>query len=239
MLVIPAIDLRNGKCVRMQQGDPNRETEYDEDPVARAKAFAEAGAQRLHVIDLDGAFGSGENEKAIAAICKAVSIPVETGGGIRNVETARRRLDAGAAFIILGTVLVEEERLARNIIGALGDKVIAGIDARGAHVAVRGWQSATVVNRDALIKRVATWGITRVIVTEIGRDGTGGGYDIEAMNVVAGLADVRFTASGGAHTVADIAALKAGVPANVDSCIVGRALYEGTIDLAEAVKAAA
>ena len=239
MIVIPAIDLRNGKCVRMQEGDPTRETEYDDDPVARAKAFASAGAQRLHVIDLDGAFGSGENEAAIAQICAAVDIPVETGGGIRSIEVAQKRLDAGAAYVILGTLLVEEERVARNIIGKLGDKVIAGIDARGVNVAVRGWQSSTVVNRDALIKRVTGWGITRVIHTEIGRDGTGRGYDVDALRTVAGLEDIKITASGGANTAADIAALKAAVPPNVDSCIVGRALYEGTLDLAEAIAAAA
>lgn len=239
MIVIPAIDLRNGKCVRMQQGDPTRETEYDDDPVARAKAFAAAGAQRLHLIDLDGAFGSGENEQAIARICAAVDIPVETGGGIRSIEVAQKRLDAGAAYVILGTLLVEDERVARNIIGKLGDKVIAGIDARGVNVAVRGWQSSTVVNRDALIKRVVGWGITRVIHTEIGRDGTGSGYDVEALKTVAGLEPIKFTASGGANSVGDIAALKAAVPANVDSCIVGRALYEGTLDLSEAIAAAA
>ncbi len=239
MIVIPAIDLRSGKCVRMQQGDPDRETQYDDDPVARAKQFESAGAQRLHVIDLDGAFGSGENEKAIADICAAVKIPVETGGGIRNIEIAQSRLDAGAAYVILGTVLVEDERISRNIIGKLGDKVIAGIDARGSMVAIRGWQSATVMNRDALIKRVIMWGVTRVIHTEIGRDGTGSGFDIAALKTVADLGDVKVTASGGAHSARDIAGLKAAVPPNVDSCIVGRALYENTMDLAEAIKAGA
>jgi phosphoribosylformimino-5-aminoimidazole carboxamide ribotide isomerase len=239
MIVIPAIDLRAGKCVRMQQGDPNRETEYDDDPVARAVQFAQDGAQRLHVIDLDGAFGAGENEKAIADICKAVSIPVQTGGGIRNIEIAQRRLDAGAAYVILGTVLVQDERAARNMIGKLGEKVIAGIDSRGSMVAVRGWQEKTLVNRDALIKRVAMWGVTRVISTEIGRDGTGSGFDIEALKTVASVADIKVTASGGAHTVHDIVALKAAMPQNVDSCIVGSALYKETLDLAEAIKAVA
>ena len=239
MIVIPAIDLRGGKCVRMQQGDPNRETEYDDDPVARAQAFEAQGAQRLHVIDLDGAFGAGENEKAIADICKAVSIPVQTGGGIRNIEIAKRRLAVGAAYVILGTVLIEDERTARNIIGQLGEKVIAGIDSRGTMVAVHGWQSDTVVNRDALIKRVALWGVTRVIATEIGRDGTGSGFDIEALRTVAALADIKVTASGGAHTVHDVVALKAAMPATVDSCIVGSALYKETMELGEAIKAVA
>ncbi|MDQ6931799.1 MAG: 1-(5-phosphoribosyl)-5-[(5-phosphoribosylamino)methylideneamino]imidazole-4-carboxamide isomerase [Candidatus Eremiobacteraeota bacterium] len=235
MVVIPAIDLRNGKCVRMRQGDPNRETQYDEDPVEQARTFVAAGAKRLHVIDLDGAFGSGENVAAIASICQAIDIPVESGGGIRTLDQAKARLGAGAAYIVLGTVLVEEERSARNIIGALGEKVIAGVDARGDRVAVRGWQSEAVVNRDALIKRVASWGVTRVIFTEIGRDGTGQGYDIEALNQVAALAQIRVTASGGARTIDDLRSLKHQTPQNVDSAIIGRALYENTIDLAAAI----
>jgi len=185
MLVIPAIDLRAGKCVRMQQGDPTREVVYDEDPVARAQAFVAAGATRLHVIDLDGAFGAGENDKAIAAICKAVNVEVETGGGIRSLDDAMRALEWGASFVILGTLLVEDERTARNIIGKLGEKVIAGVDARGDRVAIRGWQEATVMNRDALVKRVVQWGVQRIIHTEIGRDGMGLGFDLSALRTIA------------------------------------------------------
>jgi len=239
MIVIPAIDLHKGKCVSMRQGDPNRETQYDDDALERARSYVAAGAQRLQVIDLDGALGSGENEQTIAAICQAVEVPVETGGGIRSLADAQRRLDGGASYVILGTVLVEDERSARNIIGALGEKVIAGIDARGENVRIRGWQADTVVHRDALIKRVANWGVTRIIHTEIGRDGTGEGYDLAALKVVAGLGEFRVTASGGAKTVDDLRALKASVPSNVDACVVGRALHEETIDLAEAVKAVA
>jgi phosphoribosylformimino-5-aminoimidazole carboxamide ribotide isomerase len=237
MLVIPAIDLRGGKCVRMQQGDPARETAYDTDPVQRAKAFVAAGAKQLHVIDLDGAFGSGENEEAIARICRAVDVPVQTGGGIRTLKQAQARLDAGASFVILGTVLVEEERISRNIIHELGDRVFAGIDARGSAVAVRGWQEGAQVDRDALVRRVAQWGVQRVVFTEIARDGTGQGYDVDALRTVAGLADIRVTASGGAQTIQDLRDLREQVPANVDACIIGRALYEGTLDLAEAIAA--
>lgn len=237
MIVIPAIDLRGGKCVRMEQGDPSREQAYDTDPVDRAKAFADAGAKQLHVIDLDGAFGSGENKAAISRICKAVDVPVQTGGGIRTLEQAQARLAAGATYVILGTLLIEEERIARNIIGALGEKVFAAIDARGERVAVKGWQEETVVNRDALIKRVAQWGIGRIIFTEIARDGMGQGYDLAALDTVAGLAEIRVTASGGARTLEDLKTLKASVPANVDACVIGRALYEGTLDLAQAIVA--
>ncbi|HEY8320588.1 MAG TPA: HisA/HisF-related TIM barrel protein, partial [Candidatus Baltobacteraceae bacterium] len=230
MIVIPAIDLRHGKCVRMHQGDPDKATTYDVDPVERAKSFVAAGARRLHVIDLDGAFGSGENQAAIAAICKAVDVPVQTGGGVRTLANARARLDAGADAVILGTILIEDERVAHNIIAMLGERAIAGIDARGSEVAVRGWLERTPVDRDALVKRVAGWGATRVIHTEIGRDGTGKGYDIAALTAVANAADVRVTASGGARTVEHLRALKAEAPAGVDACIVGKALYDGTID---------
>lgn len=237
MLVIPAIDLRGGKCVRMQQGDPGSEKTYDTDPVERARAFVKAGAKQLHVIDLDGAFGSGENHAAIERICRAVEVPVESGGGIRTLTQAKARLDAGAAFVILGTVLVEDERTSRNIIHELGERVFAGIDARGDAVAVRGWQEGTRVDRDALVQRVVQWGIGRVVFTEIGRDGMGAGYDIAALSAVAKLGEIRVTASGGAHSVDDLRALKSQAPPNVDACIVGRALYEGSMDLAEAIAA--
>jgi len=235
MMVIPAIDLQAGRCVRMERGELATATVYDEDPVERAKAFVRAGAQRLHVIDLDGAFGSGENTQAIARICKAVDVPVQTGGGIRTLDHAKARLDAGAAAVIIGTILVERERIARNIIGALGDRVIAGIDARGSFVATRGWSERTPVDRDSLVKRVALWGVTRVIFTEIARDGMGEGYDIDALRAVAAAADVKITASGGARSLADLQLLAAQAPAAVDACIVGSALYKGTMDLAEAI----
>jgi phosphoribosylformimino-5-aminoimidazole carboxamide ribotide isomerase len=237
MIVIPAIDLRGGKCVRMQQGDPSREKTYDTDPVQRAKSFVAAGAQQLHVIDLDGAFGSGENEEAIASICRAVAVPVQTGGGIRTLVHAQARLSAGASYVILGTLLVEDERTARSIIYELGDRVFAGIDARGGIVKVRGWQEGTSVDRDALVQRVANWGVQRIISTEISRDGTGEGYDLDALRHIASLSDVRITASGGARTIDDVRALREQAPPNVDACIIGRALYEGTLDIREAISA--
>lgn len=239
MLVIPAIDLRGGKCVRMQQGDPSRSMTYDTDPVEQAKAFVAAGAKQLHAIDLDGAFGSGENDEAIVRICRAVDVPVQTGGGIRTLAHAQARIAAGASYVILGTLLVEDERTARNIIHELGDRVFAGIDARGGVVAVRGWQEGTQVDRDALVQRVASWGVQRVVFTEIARDGTGQGFDVDALRTVASLAEIRVTASGGARTIADLQALRARAPVNVDACVIGRALYEGTLDLREAITALA
>ena len=239
MLVVPAIDLRAGKCVRMKQGDPTTETTYDDDPVERAKAFVAEGATRLHVIDLDGAFGSGENLAAVERICRAVDVPVQTGGGLRNVRHAEVAFAAGAAEIILGTLLVEDERLSRNIINRFPGKVIAGIDARGTQVATHGWQERSPVNRDALVRRVAQWGVPRIIFTEIRRDGMGEGYDIDALNEIANAAEVKVTASGGARNIDDLNLLKRSVPVTVDSCIVGSALYNGTIDLRAAIAAVA
>jgi phosphoribosylformimino-5-aminoimidazole carboxamide ribotide isomerase len=236
LLLFPAIDLRGGKCVRLERGDPSREKQYDDDPVARAKSFVAAGARALHVVDLDGAFGSGENQVALRAICAAVDVPVQTGGGVRSLKNVQERVDAGAAGIVLGTVLVEDPEAARAIVAAFGERIVAGIDARGDRVATRGWQNDAGVSRDDLVRDIAAWGICRVVYTEIARDGMGSGYDVAALAHVATLTPaVRFTASGGAKTIADLAAVRDGTPPNVDAAIIGRALYEGTLDLHEAL----
>jgi phosphoribosylformimino-5-aminoimidazole carboxamide ribotide isomerase len=237
LLLLPAIDLRAGKCVRLERGDPARETQYDDDPVARARAFVAAGARALHVVDLDGALGSGENALALAAICAAVNVPVQTGGGVRTLADVQARVDAGAAAVVLGTILIEDPAAARAIVAAFGDRIIAGIDARGDRVATRGWQKDAGVSRDGLVRDVAAWGVRRIVYTEIARDGMGSGYDVAALAHVAALAPVRITASGGAKTLADLVALRAGTPSNVDAAIVGRALYEGTLDLRLALNA--
>lgn len=237
MTIVPAIDLRAGRCVRLLYGDPDRETRYDGDPVERARSFAAAGARRLHVVDLDGAFDTGANTAAIGAICAAVDVPVQTGGGIRSIADARARFAAGASYVVLGTLLVENPQAARRIIGEYGDRTIAGVDARGDVVAVRGWKEHAPLGRDAFVRDLAGSGIGRIVFTEISRDGAGAGYDVAALAHVAGLTQVKITASGGARTLDDLRALRAGTPANVDAAIVGRAIYEGTIDLAEALAA--
>lgn len=237
MIVIPALDLRGGKCIRMERGDISTSTVYADDPVEQAKKFVAQGARRLHVIDLDAAFGHGDNMSVVSAICHAVDVPVQVGGGIRDLDKAQRRIDAGATEIILGTMLVEEERMAKAIINKFPDRVIAGIDVRGKHVSTHGWQETRPIDRDALIKRVTMWGIKRIIFTEIRRDGMGEGYDIEALTEVAGIADVLITANGGARTIDDLRELKAKAPAAVDSCIVASAIYKGTINLVDAIAA--
>lgn len=239
LTLYPAIDLRGGHAVRLERGDPARETRYDADPVARARAFVAAGARALHVVDLDGAFGTGENQTALRAICGAADAPVQTGGGIRTADDVRARFAAGAHAVVIGTLLVEQPGAARAIVAEWGDRIVAGIDARGNAVATRGWLRETAVSRDELVRTVAAWGVARVVYTEIARDGTGAGYDVAALAHVASLAPVRVTASGGARTLEDLLALRNGTPNNVDAAIVGRALYEGTLDLAEALAALA
>lgn len=238
MLIVPAIDLREGRCVRLVYGDPARETRYDGDPVERARAFVAAGARRLHVVDLDAAFGTGENLTAVRAICAAAGVPVQAGGGIRSLEDARERFDAGVSYVVLGTLLAEQTHIARAIVDVYGDRIVAAIDARGDAVKVHGWQAPAALPRDDFVREMHAWGIPRVIYTEIGRDGAGAGYDVAALAHVAGLTPLRITASGGAKTLDDVVALRDGTPPNVDSAIIGRALYEGSIDLADAIAVA-
>lgn len=241
LTLYPAIDLRGGYAVRLERGEAARETRYDADPVARARAFVAQGAQALHVVDLDGAFGTGENQTALRAICVAADVPVQTGGGIRTAGDVEARFDAGANAVVIGTLLAEQPHTARAIAQRWGDRIVGGIDARGDRVATRGWVEESPVSRDELVRTVASWGITRIVYTEIARDGMGAGYDIAALAHVATLAPVgsstplRITASGGARTLADLLALRDGTPENVDAAIIGRALYEGTLDLRQAL----
>lgn len=238
LTLLPAIDLRGGRCVRLERGDPMREKQYDGDPVARARSFVAAGAQGLHVVDLDGAFGTGENQAALRAICKAIEVPVQTGGGIRSSDDVRARLDAGAHAVVIGTLLIEAPGIVRAIAADFGAAIVAGIDARGDRVATRGWQDeSTAIDRDTLVQTVTAWGIERIVFTEIARDGMGLGYDIAALAHVAALGNARITASGGAKTLDDLIALRDGTSDNVDAAIIGRALYEGTLHLDEALAA--
>jgi phosphoribosylformimino-5-aminoimidazole carboxamide ribotide isomerase len=237
LTIYPAIDLRGGYAVRLERGDPSRETRYDADPVGRARAFVAQGARALHVVDLDGAFGTGENQNALRAICSAIDVPVQTGGGIRTAADVAARFEAGASAVVIGTLLVEQPDAARALVERWNERIVAGIDARGDRVATRGWLAESAASRDELVRRVAAWGVARVVYTEIARDGMGAGYDVAALAHVAALAPLRVTASGGARTLDDLRALRAGTPANVDAAIVGRALYEGTLDLAEALAA--
>jgi len=239
MIVIPAIDLRGGRCVRLLQGEKAHTTVYDDDPVQRARGFIRAGATRIHVVDLDGAFGDGSNLAVLRAIVRAVDVPVQTGGGVRTIDDVRARIEAGAHDVILGTLLVEQPELAAQIARTFPGRIAAGIDARGDEVAVRGWERGAGVRVDDLLAKLAAWGIERVIATQIERDGTGRGYDLEFYRRICAQGVPRVQASGGARTVDDLRALRALALPNLEGAIVGRAVYEGTLDVAEAVTALA
>ncbi|TAM60205.1 1-(5-phosphoribosyl)-5-[(5-phosphoribosylamino)methylideneamino]imidazole-4-carboxamide isomerase [bacterium] len=235
VIVIPAIDLRGGRCVRLVQGEKARTTVYGDDPVERARAFVAAGARRIHVVDLDGAFGDGSNLDVLRAIAQAVEVPVQTGGGVRTSADVRARLAAGAHDVILGTVLVEQPEEAARIAREFAGHISAGIDARGDEVAVRGWERGAGVRVETMLERLEAWGIERVIATQIERDGTGRGYDLDFYRRICERGVPRVQASGGAGSVDDLRALQALELPNLEGAIVGRAIYEGTLDLAQAV----
>lgn len=241
MLIIPAIDLRDGQCVRLTQGRRAEAKVYDGDPVEIARRFAEAGAQMLHVVDLDGAFAetSSPNRAVARRIIEAVEIPVQFGGGLREVSDVSEIIESGAARVVVGTLVLESaERLAR--LGELyGARVAVGIDARGGRVLTHGWEKQEEVSAFELAARVAALGVSRIIYTDVARDGTLEGVNVEQTCAVARASGLRITASGGVSSLADIERLKAACEARIDSVIVGKALYEKRFTLEEALSAGA
>jgi phosphoribosylformimino-5-aminoimidazole carboxamide ribotide isomerase len=239
MDLYPAIDLRGGRCVRLYQGDYGRETVYGDDPVAQAQAFADAGAPWIHVVDLDAA-RSGEpvNRPVVAAIAAAVDVPVQTGGGVRNEAAAEALVDAGVARVVLGTAALEDPDLVRRL--AARFPVAVGLDARGDDVAVRGWEQGS--GRDVLdvARSFEDAGVAALVVTEIGRDGTLEGPDLDGLARVLDATAIDVIASGGVGSLDDLRAL-AGLRVGdrvLGGAIVGRALYEGAFGLTDALAAA-
>jgi phosphoribosylformimino-5-aminoimidazole carboxamide ribotide isomerase len=237
MLVIPAIDLKNGSCVRLVQGRKTEVTVYDENPVEVAKQFAHAGARMIHVVDLDGAFKGGEspNRSVVKKIVAAVDVAVEFGGGIRTVDDVRQLSDAGVARVVLGTVAVESPDLLRELIDLFDDKICVGIDARDGLVTTRGWETVTQITSVELARRVAAWGVGRIIYTDISRDGMLTGPNIEQTVTVAREANINVTASGGVSSLDDIKRLRDTGEPLLDSVIVGKALYEQKFKLEDAI----
>src|SRR5215212_7390264 len=240
MFVIPAIDLKNGLCVRLLQGRKSDVTVYNENPVEVAKEFAAAGAEMIHVVDLDGAFNEGDspNRAVVRRIVEAVDVLIEFGGGIRSLEDVQQLCDAGVARVVLGTLAAESPGSLKGFVNRFGSKICVGIDARDGRVMTRGWEAATTVMAVDLARSVAECGIARIIYTDIARDGTLGGPNIEQTLGVARSADVRVTASGGVSSLDDIKRLRDAGDARIDSVIVGKALYEGKFKLEEAIRAA-
>jgi len=236
MELIPAIDLLGGRVVRLHQGDYGAATAYADDPVAQARSFAEAGATRLHVVDLEGArSGQAAHASVIAAIVKEVGMAVQVGGGVRTREAAERWLEAGAARVVLGTVAVREPELARALCEAHPARIVIAIDARGDDVAVEGWTQGSGTGVRELAERADGWGADAILYTDIARDGTGEGPAVERTAALQRGLRATVIASGGIGSLAHLEALR---EAGVRAAVCGRALYEGAFDLASALAVA-
>ena len=237
MIIFPAIDLRGGKCVRLIQGDFDKETVYSDDVQATALKWQACGAKFLHVVDLDGArAGSPQNLDAIKKILDAVKIPIEVGGGIRTLDDMERLLDLGVRRVILGSVAVENLELVAQAVKRFGDKVVVGIDARNGFVAVHGWEKSSAVKVDELAKKIVAAGVTTIIYTDISKDGMLSGVNAEIFATLAKSSGAQIVASGGVKSIEDIRALKAVESAGVVGVIVGKAIYTGSLDLAAAIR---
>lgn len=239
MLVIPAIDLKGGKCVRLLRGDMNAETVYGDDPVAMGRRWVGEGAQYLHVVDLDGAVsGQPMNHAAIAALCAALRVPIEVGGGVRSLARARELLELGVDRVIFGTAALAEPEIVREACRTFPGRIAVGIDARDGKVAVHGWTETSATTAVVLARRAQDAGACRVIYTDIGRDGTQQGVNVAATRAIAQALNIPVTASGGVGSLHDLVALRDGGATGIDAVIIGRALYTGAVQLAEAITVA-
>ena len=238
MEVIPAIDLLDGKCVRLYQGDYAKSQVFDDNPVAVARQWEQQGATRLHLVDLDGAkSGKTTNLAAIEAIVKVLTIPVQVGGGLRDRASVSRLLDLGVQRAILGTVAVEQPELITEWCAEFPQQIVVGIDARNGKVATRGWLETSEVLATDLANRMAKQGAAAIIYTDIHRDGTMSGPNMSALRELATAIDIPVIASGGVSSLTDLLSLLALEPLGVTGAIVGRAIYTGDIDLKEAIQA--
>lgn len=236
MLILPAIDLSDGKCVRLKQGDMNQKTVFSDDPAQMAVRWADAGAQVLHLVDLDGAMvGRSANLEAVGRILEAIEIPVELGGGLRTRDDVARVLDLGVKWAIMGTSALSKPQELKRCLKEFGDRIIVGIDARDGRVAVQGWTETSDVSALDLAREMEALGVRRIIFTDIATDGMLAGPNVESTRAIAEAVSVDIIASGGVTTLNDLRVLKTLERLGVVGAIVGRALYSGTIDLAEAI----
>lgn len=241
MLLIPAIDLKDGKCVRLRQGDMNDATIFSEDPVEMAERWADLGARRLHLVDLNGAIaGKPINESVINAIVDAMGddVPVQIGGGIRDLDTIERYLDAGISYVIIGTAAVKSPGFLRDACGAFPGNIIVGLDARDGKVATDGWSKLTRHMVTDLARKFEDYGCESIIYTDIGRDGMLSGVNVEATVALARAVSIPVIASGGITDIRDIEALCAVEAEGVEGAILGRSIYEGTLDFKQAIERA-
>lgn len=236
MLIIPAIDLKNGECVRLRQGRMEDSTVFSSSPVEMAHRWVEAGCRRLHLVDLDGAFAgkpvNGEVVKAIAT--EFPQLPIQIGGGIRSAEIIQAYIDAGVTSVIIGTKAVKEPEFVAEVCKAFPGHIIVGIDAKNGLVATDGWAEVSEVKATDLARRFAADGVSAIVYTDIDRDGMMRGVNVEATVAMARAANIPVIASGGITNMDDIRALKAVAAEGIMGAITGRAIYEGTLDVAEA-----
>jgi phosphoribosylformimino-5-aminoimidazole carboxamide ribotide isomerase len=240
MIIIPAIDLRGGRCVRLTQGQASAETVYSENPVVVARRWYDEGAEMLHIVNLDAALNKDdtENLKALERILYEVNIPVQFGGGVRSLEDVRMLDELGATRIVIGTTAIENPVLLSHIVDEFGSTIVVGIDARDGKVALRGWEKLSNVNAVDFAHKVAEMGVERVVYTDIARDGTMTGINVESTREIAEASGLKVTASGGVASLEDIYAIKDLESYGVDSVIIGKALYEGVFTLEEALDVA-
>lgn len=235
MLIYPAVDIKQGKCVRLTQGLINEEKRYFEEPLEAAKLWLAQGARVLHLVDLDGAFEGGpRNLQAIKTIIKELDIPVQVGGGIRSMSAVEELLEAGAARIILGTKALEDKRLLRAAVDKYGDRIRVSIDAKGGYVATEGWVKTSQISVMDFLKELEAIGVDTIIYTDIGRDGMLMGPDIEGLSAIKKRTTIKVIASGGISCVEDLIKLK---ELGIEGAIVGKALYEERFTLHEAEEA--
>jgi phosphoribosylformimino-5-aminoimidazole carboxamide ribotide isomerase len=236
MVVFPAIDIKDGLCVRLMQGDPGRVTVYGKDPAAVAQRWQEEGAEWLHVVDLDGAFSqTPKNRDAILSVVNAVSIPVQIGGGIRRLETIEDYLGLGLGRVILGTAALREPQLLEEACRRFPHRVALGIDARQGQVAIEGWKETTATDAISLVRSFSHLQLAAVIYTDIHRDGMQSGVNVEATRSLLEATGFPVIASGGVATLKDVEALLELVPLGLLGVITGRAIYDGTLVLREAL----
>ncbi len=236
MLIIPAIDLKDGKCVRLRQGRMEDDTVFDDKPVDVAQRWLDQGARRIHLVDLDGAFaGEPRNAQVVREVCEiSGDVPVQIGGGIRSLETAQAYIDAGVRYLIIGTLAVKAPDFVDGLCQRFPDHVIVGLDANDGFVATEGWAEASTVTAVSLAQRFQDVGVSAIVYTDISRDGMMQGVNTEATAALADAVNIPIIASGGVSTIADIDSLGKQMHRGISGAIVGRALYEGTLELAEA-----
>ena len=233
MDIIPAIDLKDGKCVRLYQGDYNRETIFSEDPVAVAQKWRSLGAERLHLVDLDGAAaGEPKNLAMVEAIVKQVGLPVQVGGGVRNQATVEKLLNIGVQRIILGTIAIEQPSLVNELSQQFGEAIIVGIDARDGFVATRGWKQETGVTAVELARKMVVLGAQRILYTDIKRDGTLTEPNYKALDELRNAVAIPVIAAGGIASIAHLQKLR---ELGVEGAVIGKAIYTGNINLKEAL----